>query len=157
MTKMKKILLLLLISMPVLLLTGCGSKNVEGNLEDIMTKIYADIPEEERPMMLMNTQLNDENIENFLGTKDIEYKEALASESATGSIAHSVILVRAKENADVEKIKSKILESVNPRKWICVGVEDEDVIVKSKGDLIIVIIVGDETNRDKLEKGFDNL
>lgn len=157
MTKMKKILLLLLISMPVLLLTGCGSKNVEGNLEDIMTKIYEDIPDEDRPMMLMNTSLNDENIENFLGTKDIEYKEALASESATGSIAHSVILVRAKENADVEKIKSKILDSVDPRKWICVGVEDEDVIVKSKGDLIIVIIVEDETNRDKLEKGFDNL
>ena len=157
MTKMKKILLLLLISIPVLLLTGCGSKNVEGNLEDIMTKIYADIPEEERPMMLMNTPISDENIENFLGTKDIEYKEALASESATGSIAHSVILVRAKENADVEKMKSKIQDSVDPRKWICVGVEDEDVIVKSKGDLIIVIIVEDETNRDKLEKGFDNL
>ncbi len=153
----KKILLLLLVCASTLLLTGCGTKNVEGTLEELMTKIYADIPEDDRPMMLMNTELNEENMENFLGTKDLEYKEALASESATGSIAHSVILLRAKENADVEKIKSDIKENVNPRKWICVGVEDEDVVIKSKGDLIIVIIVEDETNRDKLEKGFDNL
>jgi hypothetical protein len=33
----------------------------------------------------------------------------------------------------------------------------EDVIVKNKGDLIILIMVQDETTRTKLEKGFDEL
>ena len=28
--------------------TGCGTKNVEGTLEELMTKVYADIPEENR-------------------------------------------------------------------------------------------------------------
>lgn len=140
----------------LLLFSGCA-KNVEGNLEDIMTKVYQTVPEEKTPMGLTNMEVNDENIEMFLGTKDIEYEEVLASESMVGSIAHSVILVRTKDNADVEKIKTTISENINPRKWICVGVEKEDVIIKNKGDLIIVIVVEDEEVRNKIEKEFDKL
>ena len=33
----------------------------------------------------------------------------------------------------------------------------EDVIVKNKGNIIILIMVKDETIRSKVEKGFDNL
>ena len=58
-----------------------------------------------------NTKITDENIEYYLGTSDIEYEEALASESATGSIAHSVVLVRTKKNANIEQIKQKIKEN----------------------------------------------
>ena len=135
---------------------GCGKekeKNVEGTLEEIMTKVYADLPEEQRPMMLTNVEVTDENVEYYLGTSDIDYKEALASESAVGSIPHSVVLVRVNEGADVEAIKNKIKDSVDPRKWICV--EAENVIVKSKGDLIILIMTTD--GADVLEAGFDRL
>lgn len=135
---------------------GCGKekeKNVEGTLEEIMTKVYAELPEEQRPMMLTNVEVTDENVEYYLGTSDIDYKEALASESAVGSIPHSVVLVRVNEGADVEAIKNKIKDSVDPRKWICV--EAENVIVKSKGDLIILIMTTD--GADVLEAGFDRL
>jgi len=135
---MKKILGLLTIFVLTLTLAGCGEKNVQGSLEEIMDKVYASIPEDERPMMLMNTEVTEENVEMYLGTVDIEYEEALASESATGSIAHSVVLVRVKKSADVEAIKNKIENSVNPRKWICV--EAEEVEVESKGNLIILIM-----------------
>lgn len=153
----KKLKTLIIALILVLTITGCGSKNIEGNLEDIMTKVYSDIKEEERPMGLANTEVTSENIEYYLGTSEIEYESALASESMIGSIAHSTVLIRTKENADIEAIKTKIKENVDPRKWICVGVEKEDVIIKNKGDLIIVIIVEDQTTREKLDKGFDNL
>lgn len=155
---MKKIKMFSLIAVllgGLFLFTGCTSSNVEETLEDIMTKVYADIPEDERPMMLGNMEITEENIEGFLGTADIEYTEALASESMVGAIAHSVVLVRT--DGDVEAVKTAIKENVNPRKWVCVGVEPEDVIIKNKGNLIIVIIVEDETTRTKLEKGFDAL
>ena len=106
----KKISLFAVLCLSVFGLTGCGSENVEGTLEDLMTKVYADIPEEERPMMLTNIEVNEENIEGFLGDASIEYESALASESAVGSIAHSVVLVRTKDNADIEGIKTKIKE-----------------------------------------------
>jgi len=111
---MKK-LCLLLVSLFALFVSGCGVQNVEGTLEEIMAKVYEEIPEEERPMMLTNMEVNDENIEGFIGTSDIEYEQILASESAVGSIAHSVVLIRTKENADVSAIKETILENVNPR------------------------------------------
>ena len=137
-------------------LTGCGSKNVEGSLEDIMTKLYQDIPQDERPM-LANTKVNEENIEYYLGIKDIKYTEALASEPMMSSIAHSVVLVRVEDNANIEEVKTAIKENVDPRKWLCVGVEKEDLIVKNKGNLVVLIMVEDEATRNKLEEGFNNL
>ena len=154
---MKKIFLLLVMCVACLSLTGCKNDNVEGTLEDLMTSVYEDIPEDDRPMMLTNNEVTDENIEYYLGTTDIEYESALASESGVGSIAHSVVLLRTKDNADIENIKTKIKDNVDPRKWICVGVEEEDIIVKSKGNLIILIMVEDADTRSKLEAGFDNL
>lgn len=154
---LKRISLVIVLSLSALFITGCGSQNIEGNLEDLMDKVYVNIPEEERPMMLMNTEVNEENIEYYLGTKDIEYETALASESGVGSIAHSVVLVRIKKNADIEAIKTKIKENVNPRKWVCVGVEEDEVIVENKGDLIILIMIEDEAKRDKIKESFENL
>ena len=143
-----------------LILVGCGNKkakveNIEGSLEDIMTKVYANLPEDQRPMGLTNIEVNAENVEGFLGTADIEYKEALASESMIGSIAHSVVLLRVEDESQVDNVMAQIKENVNPRKWICVGVEEDQVIVKNKGNLIILIMVAE--NSDKLEAGFDGL
>ena len=154
---LKKFSLIIIVLLIGLFVTGCGDRNITGSLEEIMEKVYADIPEDQRPMMLMNTEVTEENIEYYLGTKDIEYEEALASESGVGSIAHSVVLVRTKKNANVEAIEEKIENSVDPRKWICVGVEEDDVIVESKGNLIILIMVEDEKTREKLEDSFDKL
>ena len=151
---MKKVLYIFVAMFFALTLTGCGEKNVEGSLEEIMDKVYATIPEDQRPMMLMNVEVNEENVEMYLGTSDIEFEEALASESATGSIAHSVVLVRVKDNANVELIKEKIENSVNPRKWICV--EADEVEVESKGNLII-LIMSSEINAEKIETEFNKL
>ena len=151
---MKKIILGCLACVTLFSLTGCGEKQVEVTLEEIMTKVYADVPEEERPMMLTNFEVTEENVENYLGTKDIEYEEALASESAVGSIAHSVVLVRMKDGANIEEAKKKIEESANPRKWICV--EADDVVVKNQGNLII-LIMSSSNYTQKIENSFDNL
>lgn len=155
----KKLFVLCVLFGGLFCLTGCGKQdaNVEGSLEDLMAKVYENISEDNLPMGLTNMTVDEENIEGFLGTKDIEYTEALASESMIGSFAHSVVLVRAKDAKNIEDVKNTIKENVNPRKWVCVGVEKEDVIIKNKGDLIIVIIVENEEVRKELEKGFNEL
>ena len=145
---------LAIVAVAVFFLGGKTGKNVEGTLEELMTKVYEGIPEENLPMMLGNIEVNSENVEGFLGTTEVNYKEAMASESMVGSIAHSVVLVRmndAKEAAAaVETIKAK----VNPRKWICV--EASNVVVKNTGDLVILIMSNEEL-APKLEDNFDNL
>ena len=42
-----------------------------------------------------------------------QYEEILASEPMMGSIAHSVVLVRIKDGANIEDAKTKIKENVN--------------------------------------------
>ena len=152
---MKKIIIGLCIVLSVFMMTGCGQKekNIEGSLEEIMTKVYEGISEDELPMMLSNIEITDENIENYLGTKDIDYQEALASESMVGSIAHSVVLVRMADGADIEEAKTLSKEKANPRKWICV--EAENVYVESKGNLIILIMSGELA--DTIKTNFEQL
>ena len=129
-------------------------KNVEGTLEDIMAKVYAGISEENLPMMLGNIPVDSENVEGFLGTTEVNYKEAVASESMVGSIAHSVVLVRMNDAKEAKVAVETIKANVNPRKWICV--EASNVAVKSKGDLVI-LIMSNETLAPTLEANFDNL
>ncbi|MBR2138572.1 MAG: hypothetical protein IJ966_04645 [Bacilli bacterium] len=160
MKKIKLFSMFTIILVGLFFMTGCGQKNVEGTLEEIMTKLYAEIPENERPMMLMNTDLTEmdkETISGFIGTADIDFKQILASESAVGSIAHSVVLVRMNEKADVTAAAEAIKAKVNPRKWVCVGVAPEDVIVEVKGDLIVLIMIEDKNSREKIYTAFDAL
>lgn len=128
--------------------------NIAGTLEEIMTKLYAGIAEEQLPK-LSNTQLTKENEEYYLGVSDLEFVEGLASEPMMSSVAHSVVLVKVKAGTDIAKAKADIKEKVDPRKWICVGVEPDDVIVESKGDLI-VLIMDSEIGKD-LQKNFQAL
>ena len=128
-------------------------KNIEGSLEDIMTKLYAGIGEDELPMMLGNIEVASEDIQYYIGTNEVSYKEALVSESGVGSIAHSVVLLRLNDDADAENVVSKVKESADPRKWLCV--EAENVIVKSKGDLVVLIMSNELA--PKLEENFDGL
>ena len=128
-------------------------KNVEGTLEEIMTKLYAGIGEDELPMMLGNIEVTKEDIQYYIGTNEVSYKEALVSESEVGSIAHSVVLLRLNDAADAENVVSKVKESADPRKWLCV--EAENVIVKSKGDLVVLIMSNELA--PKLEENFDGL
>lgn len=152
--KYLKIFLLSIVAASVLFVTGCGKeKNVEGTLEEIMDKVYADVAEEDTPMMLMNTKITEENVEYYLGSK-IEFDEAIVSESAVGSIAHSVALIRVNDKADIESIKKEIKDNANPRKWICV--EAETVEVASKGNLII-LIMSSEKNAETILNTFNSL
>lgn len=150
-----RIALFLVICLSAFVLTGCGEKNVEGELDELMAKVYSQLPEDKTPMSLTNIEVTAENVEGFLGTADIEYKEALASEPMVSSIAHSVVLVRVEDESKVEEVMAQIKDNVNPRKWVCVGVEEDQVIVKNKGNLIILIMVAD--GAEELEAGFDGL
>ena len=137
-----------------------AEKNVEGTLEELMAKVYEGSPAENLPM-LMDILVDSETVEGFLGTTEVSFKEAVAREPMMSSVPHSVVLVRLNDAKDADAAVEKIKASVNPRKWICV--EASNVIVKSKGDLVILIMAdtemtsADEEIAPKLEANFDNL
>ena len=137
--------------------------NVEGTLEEIMAKVYAGIPEENLPMLgQMPVDSTDaDSVRYYLGTSEVSFKEALVSEPMMGSVPHSVVLVRLNDAKDAKDAVAKIKASVDPRKWICV--EASNVVVESKGDLVILIMSDAESVpteqhlAPKLEANFNNL
>lgn len=156
---MKKVLYFFCALAICLALVGCGKKeekeaekNIEGTLPEIMEKLYNGIPEDEMPMMVRNTELNDENFE-YYAFADVKYKEAIASESMTGSIPHSVVLIRLEDQKDASKTVEEIKKNANPRKWLCV--EAENTFVLSKGDLVVLIMSNELA--PKIKENFENL
>ena len=153
---MKKIISLLFLLMGVLIITsGCQKKqeNVEENLTDIMAKIYENAGVSNEDMETVS--LNDENTSYYIGDVSFSFKEGLASEPIMSSVAHSVVLVRLNSASDAEKAKKEIKEKVDPNKWICVSVDEENVYVESVGDLVILAM--DNQNGEKLKTSFLSL
>lgn len=141
---MKKLISLLLIALMAMSLVACGSKEdkLDAPLTDIMQAIVTDaVPADQLPMSLTEIEVTSDLAESFLGTSDIDYKEALAMEPMMSSVAFSVVLVRMNDEADVEDAMTKISSTINPRKWICV--EAENVIVESRGDVILVVMANE--------------
>lgn len=138
---MKKIGYVFMITMICFLFVGCGKNqsNIQEPLSDVMKKLYENISEDEMPL-LETVEVTKENQEYYLGNVSFNYQEALASEPVMSSIAHSVVLIRLKDTKNIESIKKEIKEKVDPNKWICVGVEDKNVIVVSKGNLILLVM-----------------
>lgn len=153
---MKKISYVFIITMICFLFIGCGKNqsNIQEPLSDVMKKLYENISEDEMPL-LETVEVTKENQEYYLGNVSFNYQEALASEPVMSSIAHSVVLIRLKDTKNIESIKKEIKEKVDPNKWICVGVEDKNVIVVSKGNLILLIM--DDEYATQIRDNFLNL
>lgn len=153
---MKKIGYVFMITMICFLFIGCGKNqsNIQEPLSDVMKKLYENISEDEMPL-LETVKVTKENQEYYLGNVSFNYQEALASEPVMSSIAHSAVLIRLKDTKNIESIKKEIKEKVDPNKWICVGVEDKNVIVVSKGNLILLVM--DDEYATQIRDNFLNL
>ena len=139
---MKKVLKLFLSACMCMSLFGCASKNKTMDLEEMMDQVYADIQEDELPMMIELFPIDEENEEWFFGTNQIHYEEALASESGIGSVPHSVVLIRAKDAQEAQKIQSTLKKTVNSYKWVCVGVDPSEVVVESRENIVLLVLDG---------------
>ena len=151
---MKKIITLtLLVITSLVILSGCQKEeNIELSMNKVVDKLYVGL--EDNMPMVGSTEITKDNMKSYIGIDNLDIKEGVASEALIGSIAHSVVVLRVNDKVDVEKAKNDIKENANPRKWVCV--EAEKVIVKSKGDVIILIMSNNEL-APKIESNFDNL
>ena len=119
-------------------------------LADVLGAVYAGA--DVATTRLTTTVLTQENLSYFLGVNQLAFTEGLACEPMMSSTAHSVCLVRLKDGSDVEQVKRDIAGSVNPYKWICAGVEQENVRVDSIGNLVILVM--DNSAPDRLMANF---
>ena len=156
---MKKMLSLVLASAIMLSLAACGQKapqkQIDGDLADIMAKVYENsglaVADE---ISLIEGELTDDNVESYLGTKDVEFTERLISEPMMSASPHQVVLLRVKDGTDVDGAVASIKEHADPRRWICVGVDPSDVKVESAGNLVLLVMAEDS---EKYAEAFQGL
>jgi len=133
---------------------GCGGassgeSNIEGSLEELMEKLYANVDESVQLPFVGNIELSEDmafpesGIVYYIGAKGIPFTEGIASEAVIGAIPHSLVLLRMADNADIAAAKERIRTSVDPMKWICAGVTREEVIVDSIGNLLFMVLSND--------------
>jgi hypothetical protein len=156
---MKKSLLLVFVLTLLFSLASCNqedesSKTIELDLtlEEIIDEVYAqsgvELP------ATMKTPLTSENMSYMLGADSFEFLEGLASEPMMSAQAHSVVLFTVDESADIANIKKEIKANVDGRKWICVGVEEEDILVEDAGQYVILIM---DEQSEALMSAFKNI
>jgi hypothetical protein len=162
----KRILTLLAILTLALSLVACspsagkgggGGKNLEGSLEEILEQIYAHdgLSDQFKAFAkdgLLTSEITDENMEFHLGKAGLEFEEGIASEPMIQPGAYVLCLLRVGEETDIEQLKQDIKDNVNPMKWVCVGVDPDNVIVDSIGDVVILIMSDD--NAQALHQAF---
>ncbi|HOB19116.1 MAG TPA: hypothetical protein PK830_05040 [Candidatus Atribacteria bacterium] len=123
-----------------------GDSVLEGDLEDILAEIYdkAELKDTSKEFIetgLQTVEITTENCDYHLGLKSMEnIEKAIASQPMLSTSAYVLCLVRTKEGADIEKLKTDIKENVNPYKWVCVGVQEENIIVDNIGNVVILIM-----------------
>ena len=110
----------------------------EMTLEEILDKMY-EASGLEFPATA-KSPINAENMVYMLGVDNFDYLQGMASEPMMSSQAHSVVLLKLDPSSDFETIKKDIKENVDGRKWICVGVEEENILVESVSDYVILIM-----------------
>ena len=164
---MKKISVLMTLILVLLALVGCGASNnggsssaapavtLEGTPSEIVDKVYAGAPEDlQYPMMLTTSELTEDNSVYMTGVERSEYKEGAVSESMVGSIAYSLVVLRANDAEGAQALADSVKENVNPAKWICVQAEAVNTAVI--GD-VVFMVMADQATADALTASFEAL
>ena len=119
---MKKLIAIFMATMMLVLAVGCSSNKgkrdpvLSEDLTKVLEKIYdtADLDDELKDYFkdYEQVKLDESNVESYLGSSDIKFKEGLCSVPMMNAIPYQLVLVRLDENADVEAVKKEIKENI---------------------------------------------
>ncbi len=163
---MKKWIALLMTLVMVFSFAACGAaaggQTVSGTLPEIIDAIYAaaDLDAETRDFVdsdiygPVTMEMDAESMIYYFGVDIPDAEEAVFSEPMMNANPFSVCLVRVKDGTDVEALKKDIKANADPRKWVCVGVEDSDVRVESIGNVVLLVMAN---NSEKYTEAFLSL
>jgi len=152
----------LVLTMALSLFAGCGAEkapeteapteaaiSVEGTMEELLNKIV-----EQNPVEFMGgvipvdvTDTSEDGLANlfyFTGLETPEnITEAAVFEPMMGSIAFSMVMVRAKDSLGLKTLAESMKAGIDTRKWVCV--EADDLKVAGYADVVMLIMVNSES------------
>lgn len=155
---MKKFFACLLALSMLLSLTACGGSgndatepavSVEGTMEELANKII-----EKRPVEFMGgllpvdlTDTSEDGLAALYYNTGLSSAEKISDvavyEPMMGSMAFSMVLVRANDGESTKALAEEMKSNIDPRKWICV--EADDLLVAGFADVVMLIMVSSDS------------
>ncbi|MFC2034780.1 hypothetical protein ACFLUJ_01495 [Chloroflexota bacterium] len=142
----------------VSILTGCtgGESAPAGTAAEIADKIFAQA--EVEPFGMSQPLEKVEEIEFFLGAPDYPaFADAVVILPMINIDTRALYVIKATSKGDVETIKTKLDENIDPDRLICVTFSLEDVVIESRGDIIFMTINSDLEQRTALAEAFTTI
>jgi hypothetical protein len=68
-----------------------------------------------------------------------------------------LVIIKAADKSNVEDIKTKLKENVDPNRVVCVTFSLQDVAIESRGDVILLTINTDAEQRTSLVDAFKTI
>lgn len=126
--------------------------NAEEDLTSLVDQIYEGLSIEMPMLMTMPVDTTDaDSVSFFTGLengKNIEF--AVVSEPMMSSQAYSMVLVKAKDGADVDAMAKSMNENIDEKKWVCVTAEK--IYTATSGNVICLVM----SNPDTAKTVYDN-
>ena len=115
------------------------------DLTSLVDQIYSGVSIEMPMLMTMPVDTADaESVKYMTGLENAENIEfAVVSEPMMSSQAYSMVLVKAKDGADVDAMAKSMNENINERKWICVTAEK--IYTATSGNVICLVMSNPDT------------
>jgi predicted small lipoprotein YifL len=169
----KYIAMLLVLTMAAAMLAGCGATgntekptqapteaptdapaetpkaSYEGTMEELVNAIITQQPVEfmggNIPVDLTDTSEDGLwAVKTYTGLDNADQIQDIGVfEPMMGSIAFSMVAVRANEGVDTKALAETMKTNIDQRKWICV--EADDLMVAGCGDVVMLIMVSSES------------
>lgn len=155
---MKKLFTFCLCLLTCFSLTACSKSTTnQGDsmeLTAMVEKLYEGVDKETLPQNLPTNEITEEMFQFVTFAAPRPGVKAVSSEPMMGSFAHSVVLVRANDEAEAKEIADEMDANKDPRKWICV--EAEKAVVKVHGKTVLLVMSSSDV-ADTIVKNFDAL
>ena len=156
---MKKFVLwLLALGFSFAALAGCaaGGSAPAGTATEIADKVFTQAQVESFGMS--QAIASEEDREFYLGSGDYPaLADAVAVMPMINIDTRVLIIIKAANKGDVEDIKAKLKENIDPNRVICVTFSLEDVAIESRGDVILLTINTDAEQRSALVGAFQEI
>ena len=82
---------------------------------------------------------DNDTVSTYTGSQDNSNIESIVvSEPLISSQAYSLVVMKIKNSADVEKVKQNIYDNVNMSKWICVSASN--LYITNSGNTIFMVM-----------------
>lgn len=139
---MKKLIAIVMAILCLLMLCACSQSKLEGNVSDIIAKIYENVPQEKQETYpLVDEELDENNSSFWTGLDDEYYKKSVEQgikrQYSISAIPECVALIKVSTNANVKEVFDKICSQADLRKFGCLPANAG--IVASSGNYIVII------------------